>query len=200
MKHRLLSLLLSVAFVSVISSFVLAKPTTEENPTSRTIFTSLGSPHMGVNLTQYSLWQQIFGLDPVRFTMRASKDSVKLGEEFEITIRAELLPIPPSAFFVFDEQKSFSLKLILPEGFVQTGGDYYDYIGATLTTPNQPVQYTIKGFLSRSDISPSFMLLRGPKDGNASSIFEKKGEVLLTIPTLSDAVAHNSTRLANACN
>ena len=183
MKHRLLSLLLSVALVSVISSFVLAKPTTEETfikeiPSSLIPF-HLRVPSLAIKPIQFSLWKQMVGLDPVRFMMRASKDSVKLGEEFEITIKAELLPIPPSAFFVFDEQKSFSLKLILPEGFVQTGGDYYDYIGATLTTPNQPIQYTIKGFLSRSDISPSFMLLRGPKDGNASSIFEKKGEIVI---------------------
>ena len=110
-----------------------------------------------------------FDYDPIRFTMTASKDSVAIGEEFELTIRAELLDIPPSVLFFFEEQKSFSLKVLMPEGFVQTGGDYYDHINARLNPSRPTVTYTLKGKYGTIPASQCFTLLRGPEHPNSNS-------------------------------
>ena len=68
-------------------------------------------------------------LDPIRFAVKSNRDSVVVGETVELNISAELLDIAPSLFYFFEEQKGFSLKIVLPDGFVQTGGNYNDYVG-----------------------------------------------------------------------
>jgi hypothetical protein len=113
--------------------------------------------------------------DPIRFTMTASKDSVAVGEEFEITIRAELLPITPSMMFFFEEQKSFSLKMLMPEGFVQTGGNYFDYVGGTLRPENAVQTITLKGQLLVSTKGEScFNLLRSNLNSGPNGLFTWK--------------------------
>ena len=124
------------------------------------------------------------GPDPIRFVMQANKTSVAVGEEFEITITAELLPILPSQMFFFDEQRSFSLKVLMPDGFEQTGGDYYDYIGTDLQTGGPALAtYTLRGKLTKSLDTIAFTLLRGPKDGASTSYFEKKRVLVLNTET-----------------
>lgn len=133
--------------------------------------------------------------DPVRFILTANKDSIAPGQEIELTIRAQLLSIPPSVLFFFEEQKSFSIKLLTPDGFVQTGGDYYDYIGNQLSTGGQQeVVYSLKGKLTKAADSFSFTLLRGPKDANTQSLFEQKQT--LTLPARSPAAKTDKARLA----
>ncbi|WP_421828950.1 hypothetical protein [Larkinella sp.] len=113
--------------------------------------------------------------------LTANKTTITVGEEIELTIRAELLDIPPSLFFFFEDQKSFSLKLLLPDGFEITGGTYTDFIGATLDLQSKPaVEYTVKGKFIRYSPEP-FTLLRGPKDVSTQSLFEKKAELVLDL-------------------
>ncbi|RZK99430.1 MAG: hypothetical protein EOP36_19370, partial [Rubrivivax sp.] len=120
-------------------------------------------------------------VDPVRFILTANKTAITVGEEIELTIRAELLDIPPSLFFFFEDQKSFSLKLLLPDGFEITGGTYTDFIGATLDLQSKPaVEYTVKGKFTRYSPEP-FTLLRGPKQVSTQSLFEKKAELVLAL-------------------
>lgn len=71
--------------------------------------------------------------DPIWFSLQADKDSVKVGEEVTLTITADLLPISPAMLFFFEELRGFSLKVLFPRGFVQTGGSYQDRIGDKLT-------------------------------------------------------------------
>ena len=149
------------------------------------------------------------GADPIRFRMRCPKDSVALGESIEITITAELLDIAPSLFFFFEEQKSFALKVLLPSGFVQTGGNYYDFIGDRLSL-GKPVSYSIVGHFVVPSDNPTFTLLRGPAQAQASSLFERKASLSLGIKTVlpSQATARvgavaafelttNTTRICN---
>ena len=113
-------------------------------------------------------------LDPIRFTLQANKAIIAAGEEIEITVTAQLIDIPTSAFFIFEEQKSFSIKLIIPEGFTQTGGDYYAYCGAKLSAQNGTVTKHIRGVFSALPENPCFVLLRGALNANANGVFEQK--------------------------
>uniref|UniRef100_UPI0012F87DAB hypothetical protein n=1 Tax=Runella limosa TaxID=370978 RepID=UPI0012F87DAB len=115
-------------------------------------------------------------LDPIRFTLKANKDTVEVGEEIELTITAELLDIPPSAFFIFEEQKGFSLKLLLPDNFVQTGGNYYEYIEKKLNLDERQATFLLKGYFNSVEQKASIILLRGGING-IKSVFEKKGEL-----------------------
>ena len=119
-------------------------------------------------------------LDPIRFTLRADKETIAVGEEVEITITAQLLDIPASAFFIFEEQKSFSIKLLLPQGFTQTGGDYQEYTGAQLTPQTNTFTKRIRGVFTTLPEHPCFALLRGAYHANASSVFEQKQTLCLT--------------------
>ncbi|GAB2560321.1 hypothetical protein [Spirosoma areae] len=122
--------------------------------------------------------------------MWPSKDSVNLNEEFGITITADLLPISPRQLFFFDEQRSFSLKVLMPDGFEQTGGDYHDYIGAELRTGGPVlVTYTLRGKFSKPTKDATFTLLRGPKEVLGTSYFEKKQEI--SISTYSETTSNN---------
>ena len=118
-------------------------------------------------------------LDPIRFTLHTSKQTISAGEEVEITITAQLLDIPSSAFFIFEDQKSFSLKLLLPQGFTQTGGDYQEFIGGKLSTPNSIFIKRIRGVFASVPENPCFILLRGAYNANSSSVFEQKQTLCL---------------------
>lgn len=113
-------------------------------------------------------------LDPIRFTLKTSHSTIAAGQEVEITITAQLLDIPTSAFFIFEEQKSFSIKLLLPQGFTQTGGDYQEYDGAQLTPQNNTFTRRIRGVFTSLPENACFVLLRGAYQANANSIFEQK--------------------------
>ncbi|HAK75543.1 MAG TPA: hypothetical protein DCM71_01200 [Runella sp.] len=131
-------------------------------------------------------------LNPIRFTLYASKQTIAAGEEVEITITAQLLDIPSSAFFIFEDQKSFSLKLLLPQGFTQTGGDYQEFIGGKLSTPNSIFTKRIRGVFASVPENPCFVLLRGAYNANSSSVFEQKQVLCLASKNTTQA-----TRVAN---
>ena len=116
--------------------------------------------------------------DPIRFSMVCNKDSLRAGEEFTLTIRATWADLPPALLFYWQEQLSFALKVVTPLGFVQTGGDYYDFIGTKLDEQHREMVYTLKGKMMEGSVGlSSFTLLRGvPPIGN-SSLFEKKSVV-----------------------
>jgi hypothetical protein len=118
-------------------------------------------------------------LDPIRFMMTASHDSVLVGQEIELTINAGLLEIHPSSFFVFDEQKGFSIKVLLPESFVQTGGNYSEYIGMRLSAFNKTATYHLRGYFTKAEKNPCFRLLRGLQNAGNNSVFEQKQTLCL---------------------
>jgi hypothetical protein len=121
-------------------------------------------------------------IDPIRFTLQSNKSQVEVGEEFEITITAQLLDIPPSLMFFFEEQKSFVLKMLLPTGFEQTGGSYYDLVNGKFSNlPADPVTYTIKGRFTQQPDSTCFTLLRSTPSLSSQDKYVKLEPLCLTI-------------------
>ncbi|WP_176885064.1 right-handed parallel beta-helix repeat-containing protein [Dyadobacter soli] len=87
----------------------------------------------------------------------------------EIVVKAQLLPVNESIMFVFKESYAFRIKIVLPDGFVQTGGNYSDFVGTTLTASNPSVIYQLKGKFTSQVPSGKFILLRGSDKANNSS-------------------------------
>ncbi len=130
----------------------------------------------------------LVGPDPIRFTMQADRDSVAIGEAVTITITAELLPILPSQLFFFESQRSFSLKVLLPDGFIQTGGTYYDYTGNDFKAGGTAyATFTLQGQFTHPVDKPTFTLLRGARDVSATTLFARKAELILKIKSSNEA-------------
>lgn len=119
-------------------------------------------------------------LDPIRFTIESNKTEVDPGEEFELTITAELIDISPSLFFFFEEQFSYSIKLLAPSDFEQTGGNYTDFVGASLSLAQPKMVYTVKGRLTTTQ-NAYLSILRGPIRVTPTTLFEQKKGVLIRL-------------------
>lgn len=122
-----------------------------------------------------------FANDPIRFTMKADKQQVSLGEEVTFIITAHYLNISPALLFVADGANAFRLKVLMPDGFVQTGGDYSDYAGAELSVAKSTVTYTLKGYFSKAGSKNEFRLLRGHANADASSLFIDKAQISILV-------------------
>jgi hypothetical protein len=68
-------------------------------------------------------------LDPIAFRLSVNKSQVKIGEELEVTITA--IKRPNWDFRLSNQflDTDFRIKVVLPDGFQQTGGNYTDFIG-----------------------------------------------------------------------
>jgi hypothetical protein len=110
-------------------------------------------------------------IDPIKLTLETDASRVQIDEEMEIVIKANLLELPSNTVFVFKENYAFRIKLVLPEGFVQTGGTYKDYIGTTLSPAKPTIKYTLKGKFKTSTKVNRFELLRGSQNANDRSQF-----------------------------
>lgn len=100
-------------------------------------------------------------LDPVRFTIKSSHDSVALGKEIELTITAEYLDVHAMLAFQFEDANAYTLKMLMPKGFVVTGGTYHDFIQGKVDKFNPRQTYTIRGFFEAMSGEDCFKLLRG---------------------------------------
>lgn len=114
------------------------------------------------------------GNDPIRFFLTSDKREVTLGEEVEIKVVAELMDIHPSSLFVMEGSNGFTIKVVFPDGFRQTGGTYTDYVGDQLTRDRPIREYTIRGVFERMPPHSNFQLLRGPSGAAAGSVFAYK--------------------------
>lgn len=112
----------------------------------------------------------IFGFDPVKFRLNVDKDSVNVGEEFEITIIAEFLDVTPTQMFQFEGSNEFTLKALLSQEFVQTGGTYFDFINGKVSRESPRQEFTIKGYY-KDFASTEIKLLRGHKDASSGDVF-----------------------------
>ncbi|WP_345246567.1 hypothetical protein, partial [Nibrella saemangeumensis] len=138
--------------------------------------------------------------DPIRFSIATSKSTVAVGEEIELTIRAELMNIPSSVLFLLEGSNRFRLKLLVPNGFEITGGSYVDYIGDALSFPAKPeVSYTVKGrFVNASD--NCFRLLRSHGQADQSSIYAEKAKLCLSVKQPDQSILKNDrARVAETC-
>nr|WP_295926909.1 hypothetical protein [uncultured Dyadobacter sp.] len=110
-------------------------------------------------------------IDPIKFTMSTNASAVALNEEFQIDIRASYVHIPSNTAFVFEGSNAFRLKLVLPDGFEQTGGNFSDYIGGELSSTKPYVAFTLKGKFTRESPSGVFQLLRSHKNADNQSTY-----------------------------
>lgn len=116
------------------------------------------------------------GVDCIRYDIKASKTEVHIGEEFEININLSFVDQLPLAWRAEGCNK-FTLQLARPEGFVQTGGNYEDFMPITLDEQNKGILVTLKGVMLKNTDSEQFMVLKGPVGADENTIFVKK-EVL----------------------
>ncbi|MCF0074495.1 hypothetical protein LZD49_28680 [Dyadobacter sp. CY261] len=110
-------------------------------------------------------------IDPIKFSISTSATNVAVNEEFEISIKASYMYIPANTAFVFEGANSFRLKLVLPDGFQQTGGSFSDFAGAELSSTKPYVSYTVKGKFTRDANDGVFQLLRSHQKADNQSTF-----------------------------
>jgi hypothetical protein len=122
-----------------------------------------------------------FDNDPIRFTMRTDKQRVALGEEVTLIITAHYLNISPALLFITDGANAFRLKVLMPDGFVQTGGDYIDYVGTKLSASVAMATYTLRGYFTKAVSPNEFRLLRGQANADANSLFVEKAQVKVQV-------------------
>lgn len=133
-------------------------------------------------------------LDPVLFSMSADKSVVKVGEEFLIDVQCTLRDFSGLRLFPVSLDGEFVLKVVFPDGFVQTAGNYYHTVSAKLLRPGDKVRYRLTGkFVSRPP-SGKFMLLRGTKHSLETDRFLYRGDLSITVDD-PDA-AQNASRQA----
>ncbi|QHV98238.1 DUF6973 domain-containing protein [Spirosoma endbachense] len=125
--------------------------------------------------------KKTFDSDPIRFSLTVNKRHVKPGEVVDVEITAHYLAILSSQLFVLPGANAFRLKLLLPDGFVQTGGDYTDYIGTELSSANPTITYKLKGYFARASSRVEFRLLRGSAQANESTLFVEKTRLVLEV-------------------
>ncbi|CAG5006512.1 hypothetical protein DYBT9275_03834 [Dyadobacter sp. CECT 9275] len=109
-------------------------------------------------------------VDPIKFTITSNSTSIGLDQEFELIITARYISLPNSVF-VFEGSNSFRLKVITPDGFEQTGGNFRDFVGTELSASKPSESYTLRGKFTRPNEAGSFQLLRSHKAATNSSTF-----------------------------
>jgi len=119
-------------------------------------------------------------IDPIRFTMTTDASHIVLNEEFEIKITAKYISLNPNLVYVFEGSNSFKLKLVVPEGFKQTGGDFRDFAGGELTSSKPTLTYTVKGKFISPTQNGAFLLLRGNKAATLESDYLLVGQIKFT--------------------
>ncbi|WP_460950150.1 PA14 domain-containing protein [Spirosoma daeguense] len=129
--------------------------------------------------------------DPIRFALQADKQQLKIGDPITLTISAHYLNISPALLFTTAGSTSFRLKVLLPEGFVQTGGDYADYVGAELSASKPTATYILKGYFTKAVAKAEFRLLRGHGLANAQSLFVDKTKLSITVHPIDGSIAQS---------
>ncbi len=111
-------------------------------------------------------------IDPIKLSVETTAKQVSLNDDVTFTIKARYVSAPSNTAFVFNASNSFRLKFVFPDGFVQTGGDYRDFVGTTLSPANPTVTYTVKGRFIRQTNDRDFKLLRGGANANDQSHYK----------------------------
>jgi hypothetical protein len=136
-------------------------------------------------------------IDPIKFSMSTTASNIALNEEFDITVKASYLNIPTNTAFIFEGANTFRLKLILPEGFVKTGGTFFDFVGAELSTSNPIVNYTLRGKFTAVVGDGTFQLLRSHRNADNNSDFVQVSTISFKVEVSSTSPAENvASRIA----
>jgi Ig-like domain CHU_C associated len=115
------------------------------------------------------------GPDPFRFTISSNKDSVAVGEEIELKVTVDWVNYGVNNGVSFlPEWYKYTLRVVTPKGFTQTGGDYTDFCTKPVDANNRQAVFTIKGQFEYKSDDTFFLVLRGFEGSNAESQFIEK--------------------------
>lgn len=120
-------------------------------------------------------------LDPVLFSMSADKSVVKTGEEFSVDIQCTMRDFSDLRLFPVSLNGEFVLKVVFPDGFVQTGGTYYHSVSGKLLRPGERITYKLTGKFVSKPPAGKFMLLRGTKHSTEIDRFLYRGELAIAV-------------------
>ena len=191
---ELIRLLLIIAFFALGSSTFATDTPTGKEPKPRRPMPVVTPPA----LSRSPASSRLFDTDPIRFTLSPNKRSVAVGEEIELTITAHYLNISPALLFTMPGSNAYRLKLLLPEGFVQTGGTFSDYVGAELS-PGQPtITYTVRGVFGKADSRAEFRLLRSHFAADENSLFVEKARLPIRVEATEQVAALKDTKGARS--
>ena len=137
------------------------------------------------------------GPDPFMFTISSDKDSVGIGEEFELTVRVNWVDYGVNNGIKFlPEWYKYVLKVAMPKGFIKTGGDYTDYCTKPVDANNQEAIFTIKGKFEYTPEETIFKVLRGFEGAGNESAFILKGEKRVILSFRRDEYHHQNIKNA----
>lgn len=137
-------------------------------------------------------------LDPVLFSMFGDKSVVKVGEEFSIDIQCTLRDFSGLRLFPVSLDGEFVLKVVFPDGFVQTAGNYYHAVSAKLLRPGDKVQYRLTGKFVSKPPSGKFILLRGTKHSAGIDRFLYREELAIAVDDLETTEKASRQMMVNA--
>ncbi|CAG4988506.1 hypothetical protein DYBT9275_00096 [Dyadobacter sp. CECT 9275] len=136
-------------------------------------------------------------LDPVIFKIEASKLQVVLNEEFEIKITATRRPNWDFRLGNSTLTSEFYIKVTFPEGFIQTGGNYSDYISDGFQHGKSHVVFKIKGKFTTTIQDPTFILLRGTKQSiETGRYLLYKGQIKVRLISKTEGIKISQSKLA----
>jgi RHS repeat-associated protein len=101
-------------------------------------------------------------LDCVQYTFWSDKDSIAINEEVELKIQVSYIKGLEAYQTVLQGCNQFVIKVIIPNGFVLSGGDYSDFMPLSVDAKNPSRLITLKGYFKEVPTDACFRLLRGP--------------------------------------
>ena len=191
MLPRFTILTVALMILFGVTAFKKEEPIDKERyktPRSEKILTPL-RPHQTPHLQN-----RMFDNDPIRFSMKSSRTEIALGQPIELTITAQYLNLSPVLLYTLAGSGGFRLKLLLPEGFIRTGGDYADLVSTELSPSNSFVRYTVTGYFTQVGAESTFRLLRSHSNADQTSLFVEKARVSLTLVNSAEPVRNRQAR------
>jgi parallel beta-helix repeat protein len=132
-------------------------------------------------------------IDPIKFSINTTATNIGLNEEFEISITAKYASVNTNVTYVFQEVDAFKVKMVFPDGFLQTGGTYHDDVEVELSSSKMSVSYTVKGKFSAPSNTGSFLLLRSVKNTNNKNDFIRVGKIAFSAFSSDSTPTNNQT-------
>lgn len=155
------------------------KPRDKENPVNPMV--NIGVKPFQTRLGKSSSYKNM-GADPFIFTIITAKDYAGVGEEVELTIKVSWADFGTNNGVRFlPEWYNYTLKVVMPQGFSQTGGDYTDYCTKLVDANNPTATFTLRGQFEANTDNAVFTVLRGFEGANSGSEFIYKTEKKLVV-------------------
>ena len=106
--------------------------------------------------------------------------------------------LSPNLLFFLPGSNAYTLKMLLPEGFQQTGGNLTEFVTGELAYPAQSeVTYSIRGIFTSTTSNACFRLLRSHGHANNQSLFVEKATLCIPVRSRQESGAARSA-MANS--